>query len=61
MIAAVGISNLQFVDMNSARNLYIIGFSFLIGLALPKYMEANPGIIDTGLFRSIVYKYTGLS
>jgi len=26
MIAAVGLSNLQFVDLNSARNLFILGF-----------------------------------
>ena len=27
MITAVGISNLQFVDLNSSRNLFILGFS----------------------------------
>jgi len=27
MTAAVGISNLQFADMNSSRNLFVVGFS----------------------------------
>ena len=48
MVAAVGISNLQFVNLNSARNLYIVGFSLVMGLALPKYMAANPAIVNTG-------------
>lgn len=48
MITAVGISNLQFVDLNSSRNLFIIGFSFFFGLALPKYMAENEDCIKTG-------------
>jgi nucleobase transporter 1/2 len=42
MIASVGLSNLQFVDMNSARNLFILGFAFFMGLSLPEYFSANP-------------------
>ena len=42
MIAAVGLSNLQFVDLNSARNLFIIGFAFFMGLSLPEYFAAHP-------------------
>jgi len=42
MIAAVGLSNLQFVDLNSARNLFILGFAFFMGLSLPEYFAANP-------------------
>lgn len=49
MIAAVGISNLQFADMNSSRNLFIVGFSIVFGLALPHYMENHPNAIDTGV------------
>jgi len=37
MIAAVGLSNLQFVDLNSARNLFILGFSIFMGLSLPEH------------------------
>ncbi len=42
MITAVGLSNLQFVDLNSARNLFILGFSFFMGLSLPEYFAAHP-------------------
>jgi len=49
MIAAVGISNLQFADMNSSRNLFIVGFSIVFGLALPHYMNGHPNAIQTGM------------
>ncbi|XP_061576897.1 solute carrier family 23 member 2 isoform X1 [Cololabis saira] len=49
MIAAVGISNLQYVDLNSSRNLLILGFSTFSGLVLPSWFHSNPGIIDTGV------------
>ncbi|XP_040019285.1 solute carrier family 23 member 2 [Gasterosteus aculeatus] len=49
MIAAVGISNLQYVDLNSSRNLLILGFSTFSGLVLPTWFHSNPGIIDTGM------------
>ncbi len=42
MIAAVGLSNLQFVDLNSARNLFIIGFALFMGISLPEYFENTP-------------------
>ena len=48
MVAAVGISNLQFVDLNSSRNLFIFGTSILFGLALPNWVGATPGAIKTG-------------
>lgn len=48
MITAVGISNLQFVDLNSSRNLFIIGFSFFFGLTLPTYLSSHPDVIKTG-------------
>lgn len=31
-VTAVGLSNLQGVDLNSARNIFIIGFSIFFGL-----------------------------
>ena len=42
MIASVGLSNLQFVDLNSSRNLFIIGFAIFMGLSVPEYFAANP-------------------
>ncbi len=46
MIASVGLSNLQFVDLNSARNLFILGFAFFMGLSVPEYFNANPLSFD---------------
>ncbi|NWW12685.1 S23A1 protein, partial [Oreocharis arfaki] len=49
MITAVGLSNLQFVDMNSSRNLFVLGFAMFFGLTLPNYLDAHPGAIKTGV------------
>ncbi|XP_044732390.1 solute carrier family 23 member 1 [Chrysoperla carnea] len=48
MIAAFGLSALQYVNLNSARNLYILGFSMFFPLVLCQWMAANPGVIQTG-------------
>lgn len=48
MIAAVGLSNLQYVDLNSARNLFVLGFSFFTGLMVPDWFRKNPDAISTG-------------
>ncbi len=42
MIAAVGLSNLILCDMSSARNLFIIGFAFFMGLSMPEYFAKFP-------------------
>ncbi len=42
MIAAVGLSNLQFIDLNSVRNLFILGFTFFMGLSVPEYFVNHP-------------------
>ena len=34
MITAVGLSNLQFVDLNSTRNLFVIGFSLFFAMVI---------------------------
>lgn len=48
MITAVGLSTLHFVDLNSSRNLFVLGFSLFMGLCLPKWIQANPQVIRTG-------------
>jgi uracil-xanthine permease len=40
LIAAVGLSNLQFVNLNNARNLFIIGLAFFAGLSFPAHFNA---------------------
>ncbi|XP_007556555.1 solute carrier family 23 member 1 isoform X1 [Poecilia formosa] len=49
MITAVGLSNLQLVDLNSSRNLFVLGFSMFFGLTLPAYLDAHPKVIKTGV------------
>ncbi|XP_047234399.1 solute carrier family 23 member 1 [Girardinichthys multiradiatus] len=49
MITAIGLSNLQLVDLNSSRNLFVLGFSMFFGLTLPTYLDTHPNAISTGL------------
>jgi hypothetical protein len=48
MITAVGLSNLQFIDLNSSRNLFVLGFSIFFGLVLPSYLRQNPLVTGRG-------------
>ncbi|XP_011195055.1 solute carrier family 23 member 2 [Zeugodacus cucurbitae] len=48
MIIAFGLSTLQYVDLRSARNLYIIGLSIFFPMVLCKWMQEHPGAINTG-------------
>ncbi|CAE1313503.1 SLC23A1 [Acanthosepion pharaonis] len=48
MVAAIGISNLRNVVLDSSRNLFVIGTSLFLGLALPMWIQKNPGMINTG-------------
>jgi len=38
-IAAVGLSNLKYVDLDSSRNAFILGLSLFAGLAIPAYIN----------------------
>uniref|UniRef100_A0A672H9I9 Solute carrier family 23 member 1 n=1 Tax=Salarias fasciatus TaxID=181472 RepID=A0A672H9I9_SALFA len=46
MITAVGLSNLQLVDLNSSRNLFVLGFSMFFGLTLPTFLDTHPGVAE---------------
>ncbi|XP_052813312.1 solute carrier family 23 member 1-like [Mya arenaria] len=48
MVTAVGLSNLQYVDLNSSRNIFILGLSLFFGLSAPFWVANNPTAIDTG-------------
>uniref|UniRef100_A0A1D1Z5M7 Nucleobase-ascorbate transporter 2 n=1 Tax=Anthurium amnicola TaxID=1678845 RepID=A0A1D1Z5M7_9ARAE len=39
LVAAVGLSFLQFTNMNSMRNLFITGVSLFLGLSIPQYFN----------------------
>ena len=60
VVTAVGVSSLQFVDLNSIRNLTIFGLSLILGLSVPSYINdpKNAGAINTG---SYVLSNPGLS
>ncbi|XP_063962326.1 solute carrier family 23 member 1-like [Lytechinus pictus] len=48
LVLSAGMSNLQFVDMNSPRNLFIVGFSITLGICLSDYLAKYPDAIQTG-------------
>lgn len=50
MIASVGLSSLQYANMNSPRNIFVVGMALLMGLGLPYWMNKHPGAIATGEF-----------
>lgn len=49
MITAFGLSALQYVDLRSSRNLYIIGLSLFFPLVLCQWMQQHPDAINTGI------------
>lgn len=48
-VAAAGISQLQHIDLNSTRNLFVIGLSLMFGMALPLWLREHPKAIDSGM------------
>ena len=37
LIAGVGLSQMQYADQNSPRNIFILGFAIYMGLSVPNY------------------------
>ncbi|CAC5392680.1 SLC23A1 [Mytilus coruscus] len=48
VLAAVGASNLQYVDLNSPRNMVVFGLSLFMGLTLPPWTQQNEQIFADG-------------
>ncbi|KAK6939549.1 Nucleobase cation symporter 2 family [Dillenia turbinata] len=53
IVASVGMSNLQFANTNSMRNIYILGVSLFLGISIPYYFVQylsvhNHGPVNTG-------------
>jgi xanthine/uracil permease len=42
-IVAVGLSNLKYVDLDSSRNIFIIGIALFAGMAIPQYIGGLEG------------------
>lgn len=47
-IAAIGLSQLHFVDLQADRNVFIVGISLFAGLAIPAYMGTIGQGMDVG-------------
>ncbi|XP_044511243.1 nucleobase-ascorbate transporter 3-like [Mangifera indica] len=41
IVAAVGISFIQFANNNSMRNIYVLGLSLFLGISIPQYFVLN--------------------
>jgi xanthine/uracil permease len=49
-IVGVGLSQLQHVDMNLNRNVFVVGFGLFAGLSIPQYINGlEDGALETGL------------
>jgi xanthine/uracil permease len=49
-IVGVGLSQLQHVDMNQNRNVFVVGFGLFAGLSIPRYMSGlESGALEAGL------------
>ena len=58
LIAAVGLSNLQFTNMNNARNLFIVGIGIFAGLSIPSHFGGAS--VVTGENGSVAYVLTNI-
>ncbi|KAJ9531472.1 hypothetical protein QJQ45_015063 [Haematococcus lacustris] len=56
LIVGVGVSNLQFTNQNSPRNLFILGFSVYMGLSVPQYFASVKG----GVFKTSDIKFNAI-
>ncbi|KAL5022497.1 hypothetical protein ScPMuIL_001652 [Solemya velum] len=48
MFLGVVLSNLKHVDMDSSRNMAIIGTSIFVGLSIPEWLKTTANVINTG-------------
>lgn len=56
-IVAVGLSNLKYVDLDSSRNVFIVGIAIFTGMAVPAYMRSVGGVdaLQEGLAGTAVF------
>ncbi|XP_013383508.1 solute carrier family 23 member 1 [Lingula anatina] len=48
-VVSVGISNVTYIDIRSARNMSILGFSLMCGFVVPEWAKQNTDAIKTGV------------
>lgn len=61
LIVSIGISNLQFINLNSSRNMMVLGISIMTGMALPEWIENNKDTIKTGTVSGVIAIHHKLS
>ncbi|GFP92711.1 nucleobase-ascorbate transporter 3 [Phtheirospermum japonicum] len=52
IVAAIGISFIQFTNNNSMRNIYILGVSLFLGISIPQYFIMNTDMNGHGPVRT---------
>ncbi|KAK6186454.1 hypothetical protein SNE40_008491 [Patella caerulea] len=48
LLVSLGLSNLRYIDLNSNRNLIIVGTALVVGLMIPEWIDSHPDFISTG-------------
>ncbi|KAL0325649.1 UNVERIFIED_CONTAM: Nucleobase-ascorbate transporter 3, partial [Sesamum radiatum] len=52
IVAAIGISFVQFTNNNSMRNIYVLGISLFLGISIPQYFIMNTDVAGHGPVRT---------
>ncbi|XP_059279259.1 nucleobase-ascorbate transporter 3 [Lycium ferocissimum] len=52
IVAAIGISFIQFANKNSMRNIYVLGISLFLGISIPQYFVMNTDVSGHGPVRT---------
>ncbi|GAB6023965.1 hypothetical protein CHUAL_008694 [Chamberlinius hualienensis] len=50
LVAGIGLSTAQYINLNSSRNIFILGFSVWFGIYIPGWVSTNKDSIQTGSF-----------
>ncbi|GAB6023966.1 hypothetical protein CHUAL_008695 [Chamberlinius hualienensis] len=48
LITGIGLSTAQYINLNSSRNIFILGFSIWFGIYLPGWVATHKDVIQTG-------------
>ncbi|XP_063788382.1 solute carrier family 23 member 3 [Pseudophryne corroboree] len=48
MAVGGGVSFFQYADIDSGRNIFIVGFTMFMALLVPRWLDAVPAMLDTG-------------
>ena len=55
MVIAIGLSNLQFVDLNSSRNQFVLAISLFMGITVAEWTQMHQDNIKTGRYYRLYY------